>query len=367
MGSARACVTVDCQTSNLITLHRPRRSDTSTRQAALIARFAHDRRDPDNVYWLKENAELLNILASTGVRLPQESLQVFEHFYDEIEARLRFFPQYYRFLLSIALDLEDLGLPGDRAEGLCHAAHREGLAEAELSDLQRAEARHLLARRGQGPGLHSSALVDRLHGFISRSDTFGLPNVKAAYELTHIVFYLSGYGQRDPGLEHQALTSLRYAGTLAYLDQNMDLLAEVCVALRYAGEVPGAVWEQAVENALHQFRIEADPRAPLDDGYHAYFVTNWLAALTGADPFPAEVPTGRVTVLPGQGVAGILRTLSESLCAMGEVRNGDWDRMAPWVGRVLTPDQQDVLTGAEQSCPDFHGFFRVFARASAMH
>ena len=87
--------------SNVITLHRPERSTLATRQTLLIRAFADHRRPTDDVFWLKENAELLGILCATGAKLGADALVSFDTFYGQIEDRLRFFPQYYRFLISI--------------------------------------------------------------------------------------------------------------------------------------------------------------------------------------------------------------------------------------------------------------------------
>ena len=173
----------------------------------------------------------------------------------------------YRFLLSICLDLEDLGLPGDKGEALAHWVDTQELPEAELSDLQRAEARRLLARRGVRALDWDVGLEDRLRRFVNRSETFAMPNKKAAYELTHIVFYLSEYGRRDPNLDQAAITSLEYAGILAYLDQNADLLAEICVALRYTGQTPSPIWEDWLEREVHRFKIATGPQADPQDDY----------------------------------------------------------------------------------------------------
>ena len=122
--------------------------------------------------------------------------------------RIAFFPQYYRFLTSIALDLEALGQKGEVGEHLCAFVQRQGLPEAELSDLQRAEAMRLLARKGfETEG--AADLRARLHRFMDQSTAFAIPNRKAAYELTHIVFYLSEYGRRDPELSEKTLQSHR--------------------------------------------------------------------------------------------------------------------------------------------------------------
>ena len=80
----------------------------------------------------------------------------------------------------------------------------QGLAEVELSGFQRGEAFRLLSRRGKKIPI-DTGLDDRLRQFINRSATLALPNKKAAYELTHIVFYLSEYGRRDPKLDAGAI------------------------------------------------------------------------------------------------------------------------------------------------------------------
>jgi hypothetical protein len=324
--------------------------------------FAQGRRLNDDVFWLKENAELLNILLATGAPVSPDDLMPYVPFYEDAEERLKFFPQYYRFLLSLAIDLEDLGMAGDRAESLCARAAREGLVDAELSDLQRAEARRLLARRGvTGPA--DPALDARLHEFISRPQTFALPNKKAAYELTHIVFYLSDYGARDPQLGSEALCALTYAGILAYLDQNADLLAEVCTALQFAGTSAPSVWQDAVRQAHVRIATTAEDEATLNDAYHEYLVTGWMAALSGAPAFETEISEGSLR-FTGQGrPQGALRTLSECMYGLGDARSGDWTQMRPHVLAVLGPVGHEVLVRAESSTEVFEPFFESFARA----
>ncbi|KAG1715512.1 hypothetical protein GQR58_000483 [Nymphon striatum] len=185
--------------SNVIKLNVPSRFNSAEdREAALLCSFAGHRRFGDDVFWLKENAEVLNVLESTGAQPTQAALEAHMPFYASVEKRLSFFPQYYRFLLSITLDLEELGVQGNKGDHLCEWISREGLPGAELSDLQRMEAKRLLARRGVDAFPNDKGLEDRMREFISRSATFSMPNKKAAYELTHTVFYLSEYGRKDP-------------------------------------------------------------------------------------------------------------------------------------------------------------------------
>ncbi|MCF6232132.1 MAG: hypothetical protein L3J36_03370 [Rhodobacteraceae bacterium] len=353
--------------SNVITLNVPsQRQSHEARRSALIASFASHRRFGDDVFWLKENAELLNILECTGTTLgaglEMDALAPHQGFYDQVEKRLGFFPQYYRFLLSICLDLEDLGMTGTKAEKLCHWVAREGLAEAEMSDLQRAEARRLMARRGVDPLPADFSLNARLHAFIDRSETFAMPNKKAAYELTHIVFYLSEYGRRDPGLSPAAITSLEFAGILAYLDQNADLLAEICVAMRYAGATPSDIWEDWLTRETHMFSVAHGAQASTQDDYHDYFVCNWRLAVAGGDAFTKEAGNERMAFYRAEAVGGPLRQMSQCMFQLEDQRSSDWQVMRGHVEDALSETGYEILSEAQASSDKFEAFFAGFAR-----
>ncbi|WP_254871356.1 hypothetical protein [Pseudooceanicola sp. HF7] len=361
-------------------LHKPRQADRPTRCAALIDAFAHQRRAEGDVFWLKENAELLNILQCTGQTLPEGALAPHDALYDRIADRLSFFPQYYRFFLSLCLDLEDLGMGGDTGAELVQRAAEQGLAEAELSDLQRAEARRLMLRRGVDPIADSDGLTDRLIAFASRSATFAVPNKKAAYELTHICFYLSEYGSRNPRFPLGVQKSLNFAGTLAYLDRNADLLAEVCVALRHCGLTPAPTWEDWLAQETDGFALEGAGQQAAgsggshwngghfmgQDGYHDYLVSNWALALADGDPFGHDVPDGMVRFTPPQRESGPLLAMSRLLMA-DDRRSADWEVMRSPIAEALhdgAPEDLDHLARAEEACADFPAFFESFARAN---
>jgi hypothetical protein len=335
----------------------------AARQAAMLDRFARERRVDGDVFWLKENAEALNVLESTGAVLPTGALDVHLAFYDEIERRMGFFPQYYRFFLGLCLDLEDLGIGGDKGEQLSRWVAAQGLAKAELSDLQRAEARRLCLRRGVDPVAEDGGLTDRLRGFARRSETFALPNKKAAYELTHIVFYLSEYGRRDPEVGQDFVDSLHFAGTLAFLELNLDLLAEICIALRFAGATPPEVWETWLCDQLGLFRLESvpGPGAPQDD-YHPWLVVNWAMLVAGQGGFAQQIPEGRVVFRQPKPAAGPLRELSNCIYQMDEARSGDWHEMRAPVQEALSEDARRVLLAAEAATDRFEAFFAGFAR-----
>ncbi len=348
--------------TNIIQLNvASRRQTPEMRHAALMQNFAGQRRTGDDVFWLKENAELLNILECSGAKVDAEALAAYQDFYDKVESRLQFFPQYYRFLLSICLDLEDLGLAGNKGQALVEWVASQGFAQAELSDLQRMEARRLMARRGIDPLADDAGLEDRMRGFIARSSTFSMPNKKAAYELTHAVFYLSEYGRKDPMLDSATRTSLEFTGLLAFLEQNADLLAEVCIALRYGGFDVPEVWDTWLMRHTSLFAIEAGEQISCNDDYHEFLVCNWMMSVCGHQSFAKPLKFERMGFFRPNGVAGPLRELSECMFKL-EDRSGDWEAMRPVVLDHLTEDAASVLSWAEHSSDKFGDFFQGFAR-----
>ncbi|UWR32017.1 hypothetical protein K3759_08515 [Sulfitobacter sp. W027] len=349
--------------TNVVLLRPDDTCDPTTRTARLIRCFAIERRAQGDVFWLKENAELLGVLASTGNRLDRETLEPLRAFHAGSRDMLRDFPQYYRFILSICLDLEDLGLPALHGAALCDEVARAGLEGAELSDLQRAEARRLLRRRGMGPQVGDGALGQRLRDFVSRSATFAMPNRKAAYELTHIVYYLSDYGRCDPDLPNEAEKSLQFTGLLAFLDQDMDLLAEVCAALRLAGVQPSQSWENAVAACNRGYRIQPNISASLQDDYHEWLVTGWAADIAGRPMGARHLPDGALRFHACHNGQGALRPLAACLNDMGAQRSADWGHMRPHVLSYLGPESHAILLEAERSSPHFEQFFEGFARA----
>jgi hypothetical protein len=352
--------------SNIITFQPAVPRNRAQNLGALLVALAQERRAQDDVFWLKENAEVLGMLVATNADVSAADLAPYAEFYDTIEEKLQFYPQYYRFFLSMCLDLEDLGFHGHKGKALCQWVSDAGLVRAELSDLQRAEALRLLARRAVSDQRGAEALKGRLRRFAERAETFALPNKKAAYELTHIVFYLSDYGKQDPHLSDEVLTSLEFTGVLAYLDQNHDLLAEVCTALHFAGAAPSPIWTQAVADA-HALVLPVSGVAeyPKQDAFHTYLVTGWAQAVLGNVSFEAQVPDGPVYFSSQIRRCSALRSLSECLYELGPLRSGAWSEMRERVLPWLDTQSRAVLAQAEASSPQFSAFFEGFARANS--
>ncbi|MBU2982499.1 hypothetical protein KO498_11825 [Lentibacter algarum] len=335
---------------------------------ALAASFAAHRRGKNDVFWLKENAEFLNIHQSTGASLSAEALAQYDSFYETVENQLKFFPQYYRFLLSITLDLEDIGMPGNRGAELCEWVHNQGLVEAELSDLQRAEAQRLLLRRIPDKICNNNELLGRLNKFICRKETFSLPNKKAAYELTHIIFYLSAYGQESLSLPAEAVQSLMFTGTLAFIDENADLLAEVCIALAYAEQSVPEVWQSWL--SLHAGRFVVTKSATTQDDYHEYLMCNWFLMNSGKPGFEHHLEAGEMSFFRPQGRLGVLRDLSEFLYERHE-STGPVDTVLKWpnlrsdIAATLDTMAFEHIQDAEKALPEFEEFFAGFSRSSS--
>ncbi|MDR0809155.1 MAG: hypothetical protein LBE86_08540 [Gemmobacter sp.] len=331
--------------------------------AALLAAVATGRRREGDAFWLKENAELLGILAALRVVVPAEALVAYAPFHDSLPERMAFHPQYYRMLLGLAVALRDLGQPGDMAERLAASVAAGGWIDSEVNDLQRAESRYLLARSGQR--IELPGLDDRLRGFMARPETFALPNPRAAYDLLHAIFYLSEYGRRPFSLDENARAALDNLGNLACLDGDGDLLAEVCIALRYCGEDLPALWQDMVVAEAQAFRVEPGYGADYSDSYHNYLVNQWLIGTIGITAFGDRFPAGPMTFKLIRSPVAPLREWSQALLTLGERRRADYAVMRAACAPRLSPAALAAADRAAEASPGFERFFATFARPAA--
>ena len=348
--------------SNVIALNAPSRmTPLNQRISNLVECFAFHRRKGDDVYWMKENAELLNVLETTGAQPSEAALAPLAGFYENLEERMEFFPQYYRFFISMACDMEDLGFDGNKAERLAQWADARMLPHGELSDLQRLEARRLMSRRNVDPFPNDPGLEDRVRAFCRSTEFFAIPNKKAAYELTHAVFYLSEYGRKDPNLDQQTIDSLLNVGILAMLEQNNDLVAEVCISLRYAGQTPPAYWENWLRRDRRGYVVEHDDYFAGDD-YHSYFMAFWLEATAGNPIFNDKYCEGPMSFYRQTPGCVPLRDLSKVLLGLEDGRTSDWEKLQPLVEKTLAKNSLAVLNTVQESTSRFEAFFESFAR-----
>lgn len=345
--------------SNIVQLARFQHQRSANRVGKLAQSFAQDRRSPNDVFWLKENAELLGILRITGTGSYDDLLAVYDPIYRNLTRKFLFFPQYYRFFLAIALDLEEMGMDGKVSSAVTDVVRNHGLAEAELSDLQRMEAQ-VLCGRAQGNIAFDPDLEARMRAFVSSPDKFALPNKKAAYELTHAVFYLSHFGAVDPQLGEPVERSLHFAGLVAYLEQNIDLLAEICIALGHIGAGVPDLWQRALSSAFGMAHVFEEGSA--SDDYHAYLVTYWALTMSGLPPEQLLPRHGGHFAMPNLNNTG-LHQVSGALFELDNMRSSDWGRMQPILSVRLTEPADTALQSASQSSVYFEEFFAQFARA----
>ncbi|MFN3722829.1 MAG: DUF6902 family protein [Paracoccaceae bacterium] len=346
--------------TNVVTLRRPDPVACQTAMPALIDLFANRRRGRHDAFWLKENAELLQILAALGAGADVD-LGPLRVRAAGLMDELRFFPQYYRMYLSLAVDLRDLGMVDAPVSDMVAFVLAHDLPAIELSDTHRGEALLLLRRAGENAT--DPALEQRLARFVSNSAAFCLPNRRAAYDLTHIVFHAADYGRKPLARDPHRRLSLIHAGIVAWLEGNLDLLAEVTLALCLSGEMVPDVWSTAVEQAADRVDFEPGQAAgPFDDGYHQYLVLNWALGVSGKAAFRGAVPTDARIIRQPPRHGAALHELSMVLLDMGNARQSDWARMRWRLWSKLSEPARQCVAAVE-SLPEFAGFFAGFSRA----
>ncbi len=342
--------------------------DESATANSLLTCFATGRRSPEDVYWLKENSELLRVLTCTESPVSVASLACYERFYQEAPLRLQFFPQYYRFILSICRDLELLGFSGDTYSSLNQFVLNQRFVAGELSDLQRLET-HWLTSPFNSASEPDAALLDRVRNFCVNAPYFAVPNRKAAFELTHAVFYISGYGMNNPAWLADLKTSLEYAGMVALLDDDVDLLAEVLVALRYCGVEPPFYW-QHVARAAHGSVVatESGTNMPGNDFYHEALTLGWAESLAGGALLANGFTASDAVFSRGSRLRQPtpLRELSGILWRSAERRTGDWGAFSRDAGDALSDVARTHIHALSASCPKFDEFFHHFSRSVAV-
>lgn len=332
--------------------------------AALLASFAHHRRKQGDAFWLKENGELLGVLSALNRRLPELALSVYQPFVEGAAEMVAFHPQYARLILNLVTSLEDLGYPGGLGPRLADWMLDQGLVETEVNDLQRAELRFLMARNGRT--VVFEGLDERLLRFMSRPETFAIPNPRAAYDLLHAVFYLSDYGRKPLKLPPAAVESLLMLGSLSHLEGNGDLLGEVCLALHYAGEVLPPLWLRHLRAENGAFRLTGTPCVDSSDCYHIFLVNQWLFGTIEDRAFGEGYPVGPMSIQLNRPLISPLREWSQALRALGPRRSGDWEAMRRACRDHLSESalaQADL--GAAES-PLFGRFFARFARPAGL-
>ena len=259
----------------------------------LVRAFANGRNNKVDFSFLKENGELLCIARSQGFLMEPRAQEFYQGFYSQAQSLLELYPQYYRFILGLVLDLEDLGLSGNVGRQICEQVRSDNLLAYDTSDIRRLEAIHLLGRRLDITAQEMevrSGLIQRLEMFTSNAQRFYKFNRPLFYDLTHLVFFLTDYGKtQETGLSNLE-DCLLSVGVLALLDNDIDLLSEVIIGLNYIGAVVPEYWKADILNKQANIQISFDQKLISDlshsqDDYHVYLVLNWCLNAIGVPSF----------------------------------------------------------------------------------
>ena len=274
-----------------------------------------------NFSYLKENGELLSIAQSSGLTLSDRSLNLYRQTYDNLVRFNALYPAFIRFFWAIALDLERLGLEGDIGDQLTELVLEDKLIDFETSDTRRWEYVNLLGYRGMKPNFTSDslpALEARTWAFFNAPNRFVKFNRPLFYDVTHIIFFWTDYGRINLTPSDALMTSLSYMGLLCFLDNDFDLLAEVCLCFEFLGQLPPKAWLEACYKAQDQITLVGvdgglSPQDRALDEYHIYIVMNWLKAYNQGAGFSEQMPKGTPLFLHSPDNRSTLSVLSANI------------------------------------------------------
>ena len=255
--------------------------------------FALSRNKSLNFSFLKENGELLCIARSQGFLMEPKARDLYRDFYSKASHLVELYPQYYRFLLGIVVDLEDLGMAGNIGGEICHHIRAKNLLEFDTSDTRRLEALYLLSRVSPLNAKEvetKRSIENRLESFTQYTDRFFKFNRPLFYDLTHIVFFITDYGRKRLEGFSNLKNCLLSVGFLSILDNDLDLLSEVMICLKYIGEPIPEHWKQIIMEKQSMIDISFEQKftsslnSSVDD-YHIYFTLNWCLSILGKPAF----------------------------------------------------------------------------------
>jgi len=307
--------------------------------------------------YLKENGELLSITQTSGLSLSNRSLDLYRNSYDKLVEYYKLYPAFIRFFWAFALDLERLGMKGDISQTLTHKVLEDRVFDFETSDTRRWEYINLMGYSGREvPFRHDSreALEARTCAFFDEPDRFTKYNRPLFYDLTHIIFFWTNYGKTPFSPSDSLMTSLSYMGLLSYLDQDTDLLAEICLCFQFLGQSPPHSWLELCFEDLTTIHVQGldtamTPAHRSQDEYHIYVVLNWLRAFNGLPSFDISVPSGTPLFLKAKASLSTLATLSAKLHQHVMARRSVY---IPQIGRqTFSSEQTYFIDRALDSTP----------------
>ena len=253
--------------------------------------------------FLKENGELLSIALNMGFLIEPRAVALYRDFYDNAYTLISCYPQYYRFILPMVLDLEAAGMAGEQGRKITEFVRQKNLLSFDTSDVRRLEAISILQRTTpllKDENATYLSILERVDGMIANPDWYTKFNKPLFYDLTHIIFYLSDYGRADLPLVGDPVPSLMNIGLLALLDNDADLLSEVCLCLVYLKQPIPEYWDIFLTAYMEDIKYSLEDTVasvlnPTVDEYHLYLVCNGYMAAQNRrafkDAFRSQTPS----------------------------------------------------------------------------
>jgi len=310
--------------------------------------FALSRHKGLSFPYLKENGELLSIAANSGLIFEPRALELYKVFYDTSFEILSLYPQFFRFIFAMTLDLEALGMVGDKSAEISDYIISNDLISFETSDVRRLEILHLLDRGGDMPtivnGDSPEALKQRIHSFISHSDLFTKFNRPL----------FTDYGKKKYQTTSEIIQSLLNVGLLALLDSDADLLSEICLCLKFLDQELPNLWIDYCESTLEHMTIEyagsntTGEQTP--DDYHMYFVANWLMKIDGRPAFSKQLLTGTPYFRKPKQTQSVLSCLSQTIHSVVMSRSKNKIEATYKITSTLSKTQIETARIAMSSC-----------------
>lgn len=275
-----------------------------------VEAFAVKRNPVFSFPYLKENGELLSICVDSGFLIEPRAVELYVDFYKNAFKLTELYPQYYRFTLAMATDLEKVGMTGHESRKISRYVKENKLWQFDTSDTRKLETLSIL--QSKAPLIGESAktyegLIKRFDSFICNPDWYKKFNKPLFYDLTHIVFFLTDNGNKPLPLKNNVHVCLMYMGFLCLLDNDADLLSEVCICLRYINKKIPEYWDKFIQKNLEGIKVTyyesvSSAMNPAVDEYHIYLVLNWYQALQNRTAFntrfKSRTPSFSITYMP---------------------------------------------------------------------
>ena len=284
-----------------------------------VEAFAVKRNPSLSFPFLKENGELLSIALNAGLLVEPRALELYRDIYNNAFKVVDCYPQYYRFILGMILDLESCGMDGNQGRKIADYVKAQKLLEYDTSDVRRLETLHLLSTHSDISDDYSKmykSLIERVDIFIQNPKHFCKFNKPLFYDLTHIIFFLTDYGRKASPLTQDPIACLMNMGLLALLDNDADLLSEVGLCLDYLKYDIPPYWDDFLTQSMSGIGISYDGTIasalnPSVDEYHLYLVSNAYMATRHNSAFHDSFSSRTPSFFIKEATVSLLSKLSE--------------------------------------------------------